>query len=192
MTRMKRVRASRKGEETTSARVTEEAEAKGEAERYAGAFERVRFVRAWIAVVAAILAVLSVYLPLLERVDDVLDAAGTVRIVRPQLGTEKITTSLTHSADMSARGDDVGFPTREQVERKLLDLITGKCDRRQAADWASHFVDLDVAVSDRGIWNALVALSGADLRTTDREFLHGEADFCVWLEQLKRSARRAI
>lgn len=36
--------------------------------RYAGAFTRVRLVRAWIAAVAALVAMLSAYVTLLERV----------------------------------------------------------------------------------------------------------------------------
>ena len=40
----------------------------GEAERYAGAFARVRLVRAWIAVAAALVAMLYAYVALLERV----------------------------------------------------------------------------------------------------------------------------
>ena len=40
----------------------------GEAERYAGAFARVRLVRAWIAAAAAMVAMLYAYVALLERV----------------------------------------------------------------------------------------------------------------------------
>ena len=40
----------------------------GEAERYAGAFARVRLVRAWIAAAAAMVAMLYGYVALLERV----------------------------------------------------------------------------------------------------------------------------
>jgi hypothetical protein len=39
-----------------------------EAERYAGAFARVRLVRAWIAAAAAMVAMLYAYVALLERV----------------------------------------------------------------------------------------------------------------------------
>lgn len=80
-------------------------------------------------------------------------------------------------------------PTRAEVEARLLDLITGKCDRAAATDWAAAFIVQDARVDDRGVWEALVALSGADLPTTDRPYLHGEADFCIWLERLKRTAR---
>lgn len=89
---------------------------------------------------------------------------------------------------MSGSGDNHLSPSRDEVEAKLLDLITGRCERREAADWASRYVTNDAEVADRGVWRALVALSGADLPTSDRQFLHGEADFCVWLETLKRSA----
>lgn len=39
-----------------------------EIERYAGAFARVRLVRAWIAAAAAMVAMLYAYVALLERV----------------------------------------------------------------------------------------------------------------------------
>ena len=39
-----------------------------EVERYAGAFERVRLVRAWIAAAAAMVTVLGGFVALLERV----------------------------------------------------------------------------------------------------------------------------
>jgi len=90
---------------------------------------------------------------------------------------------------MWASGSRPRGPTRAEVEAKLLDLITGRCDRADAADWASAYIDADALVSDRGAREALVALSGADLPTTDRQYLHGETDFCIWLEQLKRSAK---
>ena len=57
--------ASRRRLEKTSARAKGSSET--EAEQYADAFERVRLVRAWIAAVAAILAMLSAYVALLER-----------------------------------------------------------------------------------------------------------------------------
>jgi len=49
-------------------RVVPEGEGEGEAERYAGAFARVRLVRAWIAAATAMVAMLYGYVALLERV----------------------------------------------------------------------------------------------------------------------------
>lgn len=66
MLRIKRTSASRKRVEATPARVA--AEGEREVKRYAGAFARVRLVRAWIAAVAALVAMLSAYATLLERV----------------------------------------------------------------------------------------------------------------------------
>jgi hypothetical protein len=51
---------------TTGKRVVEPGT--GEVERYAGAFARVRLVRAWIAAAAAMVAMLYGYVALLERV----------------------------------------------------------------------------------------------------------------------------
>ena len=59
MTRMKRT--SRERTETAPEVVEEDAK------QYAGAFARVRLVRAWIAVAAAIVTMLYTYLALLER-----------------------------------------------------------------------------------------------------------------------------
>jgi hypothetical protein len=81
-------------------------------------------------------------------------------------------------------------PTRADVEQKLLDLILGRCNREEASSWASQFLSSDAEVKDAPLWNALVALSGADLPSTDRAYLHSEVDFCVWLEQLRRSEAR--
>lgn len=89
---------------------------------------------------------------------------------------------------MSSDGNANRVPSRAEVEARFLDLITGRCDRHTVATWANELVARDVSVSDPGVWKALVALSGADLSTSDREFLHGEVDFCAWLEALKRSA----
>ena len=62
MTRIKRTSGARK--ETAPAKV----EGEGGAEQYAGAFARARLVRAWIAVAAAMVAMLYAYVALLERV----------------------------------------------------------------------------------------------------------------------------
>jgi hypothetical protein len=73
MLRIKRTSASRKRVEATPARVAAEGErevkqeVKPEVKPYAGAFARVRLVRAWIAAAAALVAVLYSYVALLER-----------------------------------------------------------------------------------------------------------------------------
>jgi len=67
MTRMKR--GSGKRAETTPVRAEEKREGEREAERYAGAFARAKLVRAWIAVAAAMVAMLYAYVSFLERLE---------------------------------------------------------------------------------------------------------------------------
>ena len=81
--------------------------------------------------------------------------------------------------------DPEDIPTRQALHEQLMSLITGRASREEVAGWAARWVTGDVAVSDAAVWTALVRLSGADLISTDRPYLHTEADFCAWLEQLR-------
>jgi hypothetical protein len=75
-------------------------------------------------------------------------------------------------------------PTRTETRRMLTALADGTKPREEVADWALQWVRLpDPEVQDRAVWRALVALSGADLPTTDRDYLHGEVDFRDWLRR---------
>jgi hypothetical protein len=61
--------------------------------------------------------------------------------------------------------------------------------RHEASAWATEYVVFDdpqlyPEVEDAAVWEALQALSGADLPATDREFLHGAEDFAAWREDL--------
>ena len=64
----------------------------------------------------------------------------------------------------------------------LRGLIAETVPRATAADWAARWVIADDPnVPDRSSWTAIVRLSGADLISTDRPYLHDKADFCQWL-----------
>jgi hypothetical protein len=79
-------------------------------------------------------------------------------------------------------------PSRQEVEARLLDLIEGRSTREEAASWAEQWVDSDgERVSDPAVWKALTQLSGADLKTIDRPYLHEQADFEAWLGMLRRA-----
>ena len=56
------------GVKTRAGRVAEQEREKRMPDEYAGPFERVRLVRAWIAAAAALVAMLYGYVALLERV----------------------------------------------------------------------------------------------------------------------------
>jgi len=78
------------------------------------------------------------------------------------------------------------FPSREQVAARLRQLISGAEDRREAANWASQWVTRfdEAGFSDRKLFDAIVCLSAADLISTDRPYLYGQADFEKWLHDL--------
>jgi hypothetical protein len=79
-------------------------------------------------------------------------------------------------------------PSREQVEARLVDLIEGRRSREEVASWASQWVRAaDPGVEDEAVWDALLSLTGADMKTTDRPYLYEEIDFREWLEELRRA-----
>lgn len=76
---------------------------------------------------------------------------------------------------------------RTTLEQRLQQLIRGEISREDAAFWAGELVRTDATVETAAVWNALVAMSGADLISTDRPYLHGPADFQEWLRVLRDS-----
>jgi hypothetical protein len=81
-------------------------------------------------------------------------------------------------------------PVPQEVETKLLDLIEGRCTREEAEDWALQWVAADdPEVEHDGVWEALMALAGAGLKTGPSAYLHGEADFSAWLDELRGSTQ---
>lgn len=78
------------------------------------------------------------------------------------------------------------------MAERLEELVRGDAARSEVADWASEFITYDdpqiyPEVRDSAVWRALTQLAGADLPTTDREFLHDESDFASWLADLRRA-----
>ena len=79
-------------------------------------------------------------------------------------------------------------PTREEVKAALFGLVSGELTREQVADWASRWVFADdPEVGDSVVWDALEALSGADLRTDPNSYLHTEPDFHAWLDHFEQA-----
>jgi hypothetical protein len=81
-------------------------------------------------------------------------------------------------------------PTRTEIRQKLDALIDGTASREDVANWASQWVILPNSnVHDEAVWRALTRLSGADLKTTDRPYLHDDEDFASWLSDFDLEAR---
>ena len=82
-------------------------------------------------------------------------------------------------------------PTRATVRQTLVNLIAGHISKEQASDWASAWVIADDPdVDDPVVWAALQALSGADLKIGQNEYLHTRADFAGWLDNLDAGGSR--
>ena len=78
-------------------------------------------------------------------------------------------------------------PSRAEILARLDALAAdpSSATRATVADWAAEYLRFDDPqlypdVSDPVVWDALVALSGADLPSTDRPFLHEAPDFASW------------
>ena len=79
-------------------------------------------------------------------------------------------------------------PSRSEVTLWLHRLIAGDITRKEVDEWACQWVYADdPGVDDEVVWNVLTALCGADMPSTDREFLFGEEDFRAWLDELMKA-----
>ena len=77
-------------------------------------------------------------------------------------------------------------PTLEEVIARLEALTRTEISREEVADWAGRWVRLpNPGIDDDRIWTAIKKLSGADLPSTDRMYLHDENDFNNWLKELR-------
>ncbi len=77
-------------------------------------------------------------------------------------------------------------PDRALLRARLLDLLAGSKTREEIADWAVTWVREPMpAVQDLVAWQALKDMSGADLRISPTDYLHGEDDFHSWLDKLE-------
>jgi hypothetical protein len=81
-------------------------------------------------------------------------------------------------------------PSLSEVVQKLQQLIVREISREEAAAWAAPWMlkaeefALDDRVLDRKIKKAICALAGADMPTSDREYLFEKIDFEAWLQEL--------
>ncbi len=81
-------------------------------------------------------------------------------------------------------------PSRQQMAEVLESLIQDETKRREISEWAGEYIIFDnpqlyPEVTDPAVWRTLKFLMGADLISTDREFLHTVEDFREWLNEIK-------
>jgi hypothetical protein len=77
-------------------------------------------------------------------------------------------------------------PSKEDIEQRLKELISGRTTRESVAEWAKQWILPGAPpVEDPAVWDALMKLVAADMETTDRPYLYGEEDFRDWLAELR-------
>jgi hypothetical protein len=77
-------------------------------------------------------------------------------------------------------------PTSEEVEDRLVQLVTGRATAEEVADWAARWDSADdPGIDDPHIWDTIGTLAGADLKTGPSTCLHGQSDFEHWLEEFR-------
>jgi hypothetical protein len=70
------------------------------------------------------------------------------------------------------------FPTKEEIFEKYINLINETETRSEVSSWAEYWIKNDFrAPHDSKYWGAIVFLSGVDLISTDRPYLHSDYDF---------------
>ena len=82
-------------------------------------------------------------------------------------------------------------PSREEVERKLMDLVAERITREEASAWASPWVMADDHGIENGpVWNAVEGLYMADSPSIDRPYLYEPVDFEAWLAEFRTKTGR--
>ncbi|MEV4476725.1 hypothetical protein [Nonomuraea sp. NPDC049504] len=68
----------------------------------------------------------------------------------------------------------------------LIDLIEGRRSREEVASWAACTMLAleDAQFSDEIVWDFLMAMTGADIRTAPEAYLYDDDDFRSWLAEL--------
>jgi hypothetical protein len=81
------------------------------------------------------------------------------------------------------------IPSRQEVADIFRALIERQKTPEEVSNWATEFIIYDdpqiyPEVNDSVVWEALKALAGADLPSTDRKYLYEATDFEEWLQKL--------
>ncbi len=87
-----------------------------------------------------------------------------------------------------AEGDqpapEVGF---QDVELRLIALADEVVDRSRVAAWARDWIAAEVPLIEPHVRQALTRLCGVDEPAAAVEYLYEQADFTLWLDELRRA-----
>lgn len=77
------------------------------------------------------------------------------------------------------------------VREKFTDLLAGRLSPEQIHDWAATWVvAFDGGVRDTVVWDALLALIGADSEVAVDEYLYSEVDYHHWFDDFENACER--
>ena len=77
-------------------------------------------------------------------------------------------------------------PSLKDVERQLGDLLTGRQTRSEVSAWALRWLTAESSgVTDSLVRRSLERLGATELKTGAEEFLYGEKDFHLWLDEVE-------
>jgi len=95
-----------------------------------------------------------------------------------------------HKSSRPARAHRYDVPSREEVLTRLEGLASGAISPTEAVDWANEYAIFDdpqvyPEVRDELVWEAIVLLTGADLKDSPKSYLHGPDDFRAWADHIR-------
>lgn len=77
-------------------------------------------------------------------------------------------------------------PSKEDLRKKIIQLISGEIDRKKVSEWAFSIIDDDhIYIDDQVTWKILQCLGAVDLPDIGQDFLYQKEDFDSWLDELK-------
>ncbi|MBD2816713.1 hypothetical protein ID850_18735 [Xenorhabdus sp. Flor] len=77
-------------------------------------------------------------------------------------------------------------PTRNDLVEKISNILSGKEQRIDVAEWAVNIFDDDsFKINDLVVVNYIQLLGAVDLPSTDREYLYTDDDLKGWITEIK-------
>lgn len=87
-------------------------------------------------------------------------------------------------------GDDLGYPTVEEIIKRLNLVLEGSLTREEVSNWAEYwsrkFID-EHGLSEYNllVWKYLDVVSGVDLKDSPISYLHSDEDIVEWIQSFK-------
>lgn len=76
-------------------------------------------------------------------------------------------------------------PTKQEITKKLNDVIMGRISREDVSEWAMEYIqnDGEIYIENVDSWHYLVAISNIDEMLSPNEYLYNEYDIAKFIEE---------